>query len=398
MSNQPTEKPRFPKIVLKPDSLKRVKRGHRWVFSNEIGEIESTVEHGGMVAVTDKSGTFYGSAVYSKNALIAARIFANHAVAFDAGWIVAMLQKAHALRERLMPGRMAYRLAYGDSDGLPGVIVDRYGDVYVIQLLTAGADLQRDNVVAALKQLFNPRAIVERSDSSGREFEGLPAVSGLVYGELEGSVTLTLQGVTIEADVLGGQKTGLYLDQLQNWMLGRTFASGARVLDLFCHAGGWSLFAGAGGAASVTSVDQSEAALAALKRAWGANHLDEQKLTTKAFDVFQFLRSDGHTYDLIICDPPAFAKNRKSVPGALRGYQDVNRLAMKRLAPGGILVSCSCSHNVDREEFLQCLRLAARDANRNFKILENRSQSPDHPVLLGVPETEYLKVVVLQDS
>lgn len=393
-----TEKPRFPKITLKPDSLKRVKRGHRWVFSNEIGEVEGSVQNGGVVAVMDKTGTFYGSAIYSKNALIAARIYANHSVDFDADYIRKRLSEARALRQRLMPTRTAYRLAYGDSDGLPGIVIDCYGDVLVMQLLTVGADLQRDTVIAALKELYNPRAIVERSDSSGREFEGLAPVTGVVYGELYGAVKIDHEGVMIEADVLEGQKTGLYLDQLQNWTLAKHLAKDARVLDLFCHAGGWSLFAGKGGASSVTSVDQSESALAALSRAWSANGLEETRLKTACKDVFQFLRTDGNVYELIVCDPPAFAKNRKAVPGALRGYQDVNRLAMKRLAPGGILVTCSCSHNVDREEFLQVLRMAARDANRNFKVLENRSQSPDHPVLLGIPETEYLKVVVLQES
>ncbi|MDX2176028.1 MAG: class I SAM-dependent rRNA methyltransferase [Candidatus Sumerlaeia bacterium] len=392
-----TDKPRFPRLTLKPDSLKRVRRGHRWIFSNEVAEVESGGGNGGEVAVMAPDGTFMGCALYSAHALIAARIYANHTMGFDGELLRTRLAEADALRARFLPGRQAYRVAYSDSDGLPGVVLDRYGRVFVLQLLTVGADARRGMIVDAVRDLFAPAAIVERSDGSARDLEGLPRVSGVLHGELPDSLVVDHLGVRIYADPLKGQKTGLYLDQASNWPIARELARGARVLDLFCHNGGWTLFAGAGGAEHVTSVDESPEALAGLRTAWDENGFPADRVRPVVRDVFQFLRGDQNSYGLVVCDPPAFAKNRKAVPDALRGYREVNRNAMKRVAPGGFLVTCSCSHNVTRDDFEQSLRLSARDVSRSFRVLPMGGQPLDHPVLLGVPESEYLKVFVLQD-
>jgi 23S rRNA (cytosine1962-C5)-methyltransferase len=392
---QPT-KARFPRMILKADSLKRIKRGHRWIFSNEIQLVEPEAVNGGVVAVVDSNGSFLGSALYSKNALIAGRVYSHRSVEFDGTYIESALLEAEERRRLLLPHRTTYRLAYGDSDGLPGIVVDRYEDVLVLQLLTVSAELRRDLITDCLQSLFAPKAIVERSDTSGREWEGLPEVKGVLRGTMENPFIVNISGIKLTVDVLEGQKTGLYLDQAENWSVIRPWVKGGSVLDLFSHAGGWSLNAALGGAASVVAVDQSAGVLEGLGNCWVENGFAPGTLEAHTADVFDYLRKETRLFEVVVCDPPAFAKNRKAVPGALRGYQDVNRLAMKRVAPQGFLVSCSCSHNVEREDFLQCLRMASRDAQRDFQLLEIRSQPADHPPLLGVPETEYLKVVVLK--
>lgn len=397
MSTARAAAPRFPRITLSPDANKRVSRGHRWIFSNEIAQRDPALANGGEAAVFNDKGEFLGSALYSAHALIAARIYSRASVRFDGEFIRRAIAGALALRSGTSAATGTGRVLFGDADFLPGIVADRYGDVLAVQLLTVGADQRRDMILDALEATLRPRAIVERSDAPVRAYEGLEPAVGLRRGSLDGPVAVTIHGVTFHADLLGGQKTGLFLDQADNWPLTHPYAKGARVLDLFCHVGGWGLSALAAGAASVTSVDESQPALDELRAAAVRSGLAADAVTTVCRDAFEWLRGTQDTFDVIVCDPPAFAKNRKQAADALRGYRDVNRLAMKRLRPGGLYVACSCSHHVGREDFTEMLRLAARDAGRQFRVLPNGGQPHDHAPLLALPETEYLKVSLLRD-
>jgi 23S rRNA (cytosine1962-C5)-methyltransferase len=389
----------LPGIRLKAESQRRVARGHRWIFSNEIASKDEGVTDGGEVAVFSAAGEFLGSALYSAKALIAGRLYSKASVRCDESFLRGALAHAIAFRARFHDEKEAFRVVYGDADGLPGLVVDAFNGVLVMSIQTVGMDHRRDIIVALLKEMLKPIAIIERSEGFVREIEGLPNISELIYGHIPNPHHAVFQKLKIPVDPMQGQKTGLFLDQAINWRAAERWAKGAKVLDLFCHVGGWGLHALVGGAKSVTAVDESGDALAGLKEALTLNNLADGRLRTIQEDVFTFLRNCKEQYDLIVCDPPAFAKNRKSLPGALRGYGEINRLAMKHLEPGGILISCSCSHHVTRDDFFEMLQLAARDVRRQFRILPlDSGQSPDHAPLLSTPETTYLKVVALADQ
>ncbi len=389
----------LPRIDLHREALRRVSRGHRWIFSNEIAKRDPALVDGGECAVFAASGEFLGSALHSAHALIAARIYSRAGVAMDRPYLVEALLQARSFRERFAGGRTSLRLVHGDADGLPGLILDRFGGHIVMQLLTAGMEARRDLLIDLIREHLLPESLIDRSDSAARAYEQLPERAEVVFGDPPARARVEFGDVAMLVDLRGGQKTGLFLDQSENWDLARRFGRDARVLDLFCHAGGWSLHALRGGAAHVTAVDSSAAALADVRDGARLNGFDPSRLATVEADVFAHLRSLSGEFELVICDPPAFAKSRKSREVALRGYADVNRLAMRHLAPGGILVACSCSHHVGREDFLEALRMAARDARRQFRILPERAGPPaDHAPLLSTPETDYLKMIVLVDQ
>lgn len=389
----------LPRIDLHREALRRVSRGHRWIFSNEIAKRDPALADGGECAVFAESGEFLGSALYSAHALIAARIYSRAGVPLDRSYVVEALRLARGFRERFSPGRTAMRLVHGDADGLPGLVVDRFGRHVVMQVLTAGMEARRAMIAEVLREHLLPESLVERSDSSARAYEKLPERTEVLIGDPPPRVEVEFGDIRMLVDLRGGQKTGLFLDQAENWGLARRFGAGARVLDLFCHAGGWTLQALKGGAERVVAVDASAAALTDVRNGAALNGFGAGRLETVEADVFAHLRTLTGEFDLVVCDPPAFAKSRKSRDAAIRGYADVNRLAMRRLAPGGILVACSCSHHVSREDFVESLRLAARDARRQFRVLPERCGPPaDHAPLLSTPETDYLKMIVLADQ
>lgn len=395
--NRDAAPPRFPCIRLREESLRRVSRGHRWIFSNEVARRDAEVTPGCEVAVLSPKGDFLGSALYSANALIAARIYSRRAVRCDAEYIRAALTGALAMRERFAANPRACRLVFGEGDGLPGLVVDRYGDVLVLQATTAGMEQRIPIVVEELRALLSPAAIVERNDTAARSYEELPERVGVLFGSVPEELWAEINGLSLRVDVLGGQKTGLFLDQAENWLIAERFARDARVLDLFCHAGGWTLHALRGGAAMVTSVDISAPAMDSVRDNIARNNLESSRHHGVVGDVFEFLRESNESWNLIVSDPPAFAKNRKSVPQALRGYREIHHKALRRLAPGGVFIACSCSQNVSAEEFEETVVLAARDAGRQLQRLPLGGQGSDHAPLLSTPESHYLKVLVLVD-
>jgi 23S rRNA (cytosine1962-C5)-methyltransferase len=384
-------------IHLHPGRERRVLQGHRWVFSNEIAEPLSEVEPGSWVRVHSSKGVALGSGYINPRSLIAVRLVCAPGEKPSRDHLRSQLLKAGTFRsQRLYPHSTCYRLAFGESDGLPGLIVDRYDDILVYQIGTLGMSRIETTIQEILVELFAPRALVYRHDTQVRALEGLELTKGIAFGELPEECWVDMDGIRQKLNPLGGQKTGFYLDQRDNRNALRRWAPGARVLDAFCYNGAWSLVAASAGAAQVTGVDESSEAIKQATANGVRNQLQE-RCEFQVAEAFQFLKTVHRgAYDLIILDPPAFAKTKATLPEARRGYTDLNRRAMLALEPGGILVSCSCSYHLSEDMFRQVLLQAAQASGRRLRLLEARSQSADHPVLLSMPETHYLKCFILQ--
>lgn len=385
---------RLPKIVLEEKAGVRVARGHLWIFSNEIIDAEPEAEVAREVAVFSGKGDFLGCASYNHQALIRARVYSRRSERLLGDLLRARLEAAISRRRRMLPDREAVRLAFSESDLLPGLVVDQYGPVLVVQFLTRFMDEARDEVVAALQEILQPEAIVDRSDVPARENEGLPAVREILHGQLPDPLLVSINGLKMSVDVLQGQKTGLFLDQVENWRLMEQLAPGREVLDLFSNQGGFALHARRAGASSVKAVDSSGDALSKLL--FNAARNDIADIKTKESDAFQYVRSRPGEFDVIVCDPPAFAKSRKQLQAALRGYRELNRHCLKMLRPGGVLLSCSCSAAVTPADFDKMLMIAAQDAGRWVRLLAGGGQPADHAPLASMPETNYLKVRLVE--
>jgi 23S rRNA (cytosine1962-C5)-methyltransferase len=384
---------------VKAPALGRLNAGHPWIYANELSRPPKSATPGSIVDVRSAQGAWIGRGYYNPKSVIAVRLLSRDAVEIDAAFIARAINRAQALRESVVPGEEAYRVVFGEADGLPGLIVDRYGSVLVVQILTAGMDRLTDAIVDALVDRFQPAAIVARNDAGSRKLEGLAVEKRMLHGAKPDRVVVIKNGLRFDVDVWEGQKTGLFLDQSANYRAIAPWAKGARVLDTFCYAGAWSLHALHYGALSVLGLDASESALATATANASANGLRE-RVAYRRVDVFDELRAllaGGERYELIVLDPPSFAKARKDKAGALRGYKEINRLGMSLLAPGGVLVTCSCSHPIDAATFHDVLVEAASDAKRAFRLIERRTQGLDHPIVLGIPETEYLQCVMLQE-
>jgi 23S rRNA (cytosine1962-C5)-methyltransferase len=386
-------------LTVKAPALGRLQAGHPWIYANELARPPKTMTPGSVVDVRTAQGAWIGRGYYNPKSVIAVRLLSRDAADIDAAFLAHAINRAQALRDAVVPGEEAYRVVFGEADGLPGLIVDRYGSVLVVQILTAGMDQWTDAIVGALVDRFKPAAIVARNDAGSRKLEGLSVEKRLLHGAKPDRVLVTKNGMQFEVDVWEGQKTGLFLDQSANYRAIATWAKGARVLDTFCYAGAWGLHALHHGAVSVLGLDASERALATAAANAARNGLSE-RVEYRRVDVFDELRTmlaAGARYELVILDPPSFAKARKDKAGALRGYKEINRLGMSLLAPGGVLVTCSCSHPIDAATFHDVLVEAASDAKRTFRLIERRTQGPDHPIVLGIPETEYLQCVMMQE-
>jgi len=376
----------------------RVRDGHPWIFRSDVRRADSAGAGDVVRVVARHRGgglNGLGLALFSPVSMIALRMLGRDEAPPGAGFWEARLDAALELRRRLGGEDSAGRLVYSEADGLPGLIVDRYADVLVLQTLTAGAERLKGVVVDWLVARLAPRAVVERNDSSARSFEGLEERVGLLRGALDGPVEILEGGLRISVDPLGGQKTGHYLDQRENRVRAAAYARG-RCLDVFSYQGGFGLQLARGGAAEVTLVDQSERALAAAQADAGRNGLEVRCRTANAFDFLRDQHAAGERYDLVVLDPPAFAKNRQAVEGATRGYKEINLRAMKLLAPGGVLITASCSFHMLEERFEALLAEAARDVGRGVQLLERRGAARDHPERLGFPEGRYLKCFVLR--
>ncbi|KLU62875.1 ribosomal RNA large subunit methyltransferase I [Peptococcaceae bacterium CEB3] len=416
------------KVYLKRDRKKRLEQGHPWVYKSEIERIEAE-ETDDLMRIVNHEGYFLAQGFYNPLSQIAARVVDYHEESvIDEEWFERRVQEAWERRKRLLPGVRSCRVVYGEADFLPGLVVDKYENVLVVQILSAGMDRRRVWIFGALRKVFDPTGIYERDDVPVRRLEGLEERSGFIGSEFETTLTIEENSLRIAVDVAEGQKTGYFFDQrenrtrLQPFMIGwgrkrgitvgtggqavdatgkpvrNPFWDGAEVLDCFSHTGGFMLHACLYGAKKVTCVDISEKALETARE----NALNNGFLHRTEFvcaNVFDYLRQQveaGRKWDVVILDPPAFAKNRQALPGAVRGYKEINLQGMKLLRSGGILISASCSYHLSAEKFLTLVQGAAVDAKKVLRLVEFRRAGLDHPVLVGSPETDYLKFGIFE--
>jgi len=390
-------------LILKAGREKSLLRRHPWVFSGAVARVQGDPGAGDSVLVRAAGGEFLAWAAYSPASQIRARVWSwAEAEPVDAGLLRGRLERAIAARARLLSADAsdAMRLVHGESDGLPGVVADRYGEVLVLQLLSAGAERWREELSAGLRELSGCACVYERSDADVRALEDLPVRSGAIYGALPAAgAQLREHGLVYSVDVAAGHKTGFYLDQRDNRKRVGELARDAEVLNCFCYSGGFTLNALAGGAASVLSIDSSGEALALAQANLARNGLDAARAQWQEADVFKHLRTlrdQGRSFDLIVLDPPKFAPTAAFVEKAARGYKDINLLALKLLRPGGLLASFSCSGGVSAELFQKILAGAALDAGVDASIVGHYAAAADHPVLLSFPEGYYLKGLLLR--
>jgi 23S rRNA (cytosine1962-C5)-methyltransferase len=369
----------------------RAASGHPWIFSSDVVD-RAAAQPGDAVRVTDPRGKLLGTAHYSSTSEITLRMLSETGEPIDKQFFLRRLSAAIRHRERVVHDSDACRLAHSEGDLLPGLIVDRYGPYLVMQTLNQGMDRARDTIAHCLTELLAPAAIVARNDAQVRKLESLPLETVVLSGEIPERVPIVMNALRLEADLLRGQKTGVYLDQRENYLAARRHARG-RVLDCFTSAGGFALHV-AGKAESVEAVDSSESALALAESNARANSIANVQF--RKADVFEFLSGLDRRYSMIVLDPPAFAKSRKAVADAARGYKEINLRALRLLDAGGILVTCSCSHHMSEAALLEIVAEAALDAGKTLRVLERRTQAADHPILLTVPETLYLKCLILE--
>ena len=387
-----------PVVKISPRGASRLKDGHVWVYRSDIVSAEG-VPAGALVGVVDHRGESLGSALYSSSSQIAIRLISQDPIADFPALLRQRIADAIAYRESIVRDTNAYRVIFSEADFLPGLIVDRYNDILSMQILTQAMDAEivRQTLTSELTERLHPAAIVERVDPRVRQLEELPPrASGLVQGE-KASTIFTINGIQFHFDALEGQKTGAFLDQRENYAAAAQYARG-EALDVFCYQGGFALHL-AERCSHVTGIDSSRPALevadqnAALNRR-GENQPEIEWIEANAFDLLKDYAAAGQRYDTVILDPPAFAKTKRDLDAALRGYKELNLRALKMLRPGGVLVTCSCSYHVSQADFLGMLADAARDAHRTLRLTEVRGQAKDHPILLNVPETAYLKCVI----
>jgi 23S rRNA (cytosine1962-C5)-methyltransferase len=385
--------------LLRPGEADRLVAGHPWIYRGSILRLTHEAADGDLVQVKDHRQRLIGTGFYNSKSKIAVRMLAPDRIEADLRFFEDRIQAAWAVRMKHLPGATSFRVVNAESDFLSGLIVDKYEDVLVLQISSVGMDRRKATIVEALRNVFSPHTVVERSDVGSRKFEGLETANGLLWGEFGGMVQVTLNGLKFEADLLGGHKTGLYLDQQVNYDLVSRMATGAQVLDCFSFAGGFGLHAARAGATHVHLVDQSAEAMAAAQRNAAANGLAE-KCSFETTNVFDWLKSQTAArpnekviprWDLIVLDPPSFTRNRASVPDALRGYKEIHLRGLKLLKPGGTLATFCCSHHVDAGLFQDTVLSAAYDARKILRRVAIYSQGPDHPIIPMIPETEYLK-------
>jgi 23S rRNA (cytosine1962-C5)-methyltransferase len=382
-----------PIVRVSPRGASRLKDGHVWVYRSDVVSAHE-VPPGSLVTVEDHRGQVLGTALYSSSSQIAIRLISREPVADFPALLRRRIADAIAYRERIVHDTNAYRVVFSEADFLPGLIVDRYHDVLSIQVLTQAMDADgvRQTLTSELWERLSPASIVERVDSRVRQLEDLPLrQSGLLRGE-KMSTIFTMNGVQFHFDALEGQKTGAFLDQRENYAAAAQYAHG-EALDVFCYQGGFGLHL-ASRCSHVTGIDSSRPALEVADRNAALNHLDIEWTEANAFDLLRDYADSGKRYDTIVLDPPAFAKTRRDLDAAMRGYKELNLRALKMLRPGGTLVSCSCSYHVSEVDFLGMLADAGRDAHQNIRLVEVRGQAKDHPILLNIPETGYLKCVI----
>src|SRR5476649_2956443 len=389
----------FTTVILKPGEADRIVAGHPWVYAGEILRVTAPIADGELVQVKDHRMRLLGVGFFNSKSKIHVRILAPERVDVNEKFFEERIRAALAVRQRHLPDATSFRVVNAEGDFLSGLIVDKYEDVLVVQISSLGMDKRKPMIVAALQKIFSPRAIVERSDIGSRKFEGLAESNEVLSGEIGGPISVKLNGLSFETDIRAGHKTGMYLDQQANYQAVSEFAKSAQVLDCFSFLGGFGLHAARAGAAHVHFLDQSADAIEASKRNAATNGLAE-KCSFDTINVFDWLKNNTAVkpherviprFDLIILDPPSFTRNRASVLDALRGYKEIHLRALKLLKPGGTLATFCCSHHVGTELFQDTLLSAAYDTRHILRRVATYAQSPDHPIIPMIPETEYLK-------
>lgn len=388
-------------VRLKRGREGRARAGHPWVYAGEIGDIAGVPADGDIVDVLSASGSFIGRGYLNSRSQISVRILSWSDETIDDEWFARRLAQAVEYRRMIAPDVRSLRLVHSEGDGLPGLIVDAYDDCLVFQFLTLGMDVRRRGIVDALMSIWQAHHAYERSDVRSREYEGLSMRTGFIGQAFDTDRVIQENGFKLNVDVAGGQKTGHFLDQRENRAVLKPYCLGRRVLDCFCHTGAFAVHAAGYGAEHVTGVDISAHALVQARANAALNGLDGKCEFLEA-NAFDFLRQKAASsvaegsYDMVILDPPAFTKTRAAAEGAARGYKEINLRAARLLREGGILVTASCSHHVDDRTFARIVESALVDARRRARLIEHRGQGRDHPVMAGVPETSYLKLLVFQ--
>jgi 23S rRNA (cytosine1962-C5)-methyltransferase len=400
---QSSQAAQIPELRLKRGEDRRLSAGHLWVFSNEVDTARTPLQSfdpGALCRVVSERDKFLGYAYVNPHSLICARILGRDPEHIPgASLIVHRLQVAQALREALYE-RPYYRLVYGESDGLPGLVLDRFGDVLVGQIATAGMERLRGEIEAAIRKAIAPAALVWKNDTAARDLEGLPHYVETAFGSTPDSLEVEEGGLKFEVPLGGGQKTGWFFDQSANRLAMRKYVAGARVLDVFSYLGAWGLGALSAGASEVTCVDSSAAALEGLRANAARQGVEPEILKGEAFEVMEALHAEKRRFDVVVIDPPAFIKRKKDVPKGEAAYRRLNQLAQQLLGRDGILISCSCSYHLEPQSLVAAIQRAARHLSRFAQIVEVGGQAPDHPIHPAIPETRYLKAYfcrVVQD-
>ena len=376
-------------VIVRPRA--RVFHGHDWVHDNEVLKVTGKPEDGSVVGLKDQRDRFLGSAIYNSRSKIPARRFSRQRQDLDADFFRRRIAMASEYRDKLGLDPRARREVWSESDGLPGLILDRYGDCAVLQTLTLAMDQRKDLIADAIEETLKPSCIIERNDAPVRKAEGLELRTGILRGEAPGPFEVTLGGVRFGIDLPGGQKTGLYLDQADNYALVAQHAKGKRVLDCFSNQGGFALACALAGASNVTALDISAEACAAIEANAKRNNVRPNVTETNVFDWLKAATQRGDQYDLIILDPPSFTRDRARLNDALRGYKEIHLRAAQLLGNGGLLATFCCSHHVSDAIFLDVITGAMVDAKKTARLRADYIQRADHPIVLGLPESSYLK-------
>jgi 23S rRNA (cytosine1962-C5)-methyltransferase len=372
--------------------------GHLWLYAGHVAKIEGQPVAGDVVDVVTPAGRFYGRGFYNPESKIRVRFLTFEDVPIDEQFWLERMRQAVRLRQRIVTNSTAYRLIHGEGDRLPGLIVDRYDQALVMQTLAFGMDRRKAMLADLLAEVTGLKTIYLRNDPKSRTLEGLPLERGFAKGSGATTVEITEGQAVFRVDIESGQKTGWFCDQRENRLAAARYANGAEVLEAFCHTGAFGIHAALAGATSVEGLDVSEDSLVIAREHARRNRV-EARCRYRAGDAFDELRSlikTGKRYDMVMLDPPAFARSQQAVPKALAGYKDINLLGIKLTKPEGFLVTSSCSHHISETQFWDAIRLAARDAKREVRLIEQRGQSGDHPILASMPETRYLKCLILQ--
>lgn len=385
-------------VILKPRKESRLALGHLWIYTGEIAKIDGQASDGAIVDVRSLRGQWLGRGFINPKSTLTVRLLTTRPEEIDRIFFLRRLQDAMAYRGRVVDGTSAYRVVYGEGDLLPGLIVDRYGDVLVLQTLALGMDVRKALLVDLLDELMRPTAIFERNDPAVRRLEGLGSQTGWLRREAPAEFEISEGRARFWVDIAHGQKTGFFLDQRENRLAIQHIVKGAEVFDAFCYTGGFAIHAALGGAKHVTAADISNEAVTLARQNAERNGVAERCtfLVANVFDELRRQVGSGARYDVVILDPPAFAKTKDALPKAIGGYKEINLRALKLLRPGGLLVSCSCSYHMDEALLIEVLASAASDAHRGVRVVERRGQARDHPIHPAMPETRYLTCLIAQ--